>query len=129
MTPEAKPRERRTGERHTTRRTTKGDAQVTEATRAPHRDVAQQVREADRFALQLPVVGRVPIPRPDQLAFYGGLAALVAVELIDWPVAVAIGVGHALVSGPPREGEKNHPSRDMAPSPTGGRQSRPENVK
>jgi hypothetical protein len=69
------------------------------------------VRAADRFALQLPVVGRVPIPRPDQLAFYGALAGLVAVELVDWPVAVAIGVGHALVSG--------HPERKSSESGSG----------
>jgi hypothetical protein len=69
-----------------------------------HRAISQRVRDADRFALQLPVVGRVPIPRPDQLAFYGALAALVAVEMVEWPVAVAIGVGHAIVSGHPEEG-------------------------
>ncbi|HYZ69642.1 MAG TPA: hypothetical protein VE666_17910 [Mycobacterium sp.] len=69
--------------------------------RPSHRDVTRRVREADRFALQLPVIGRVPFPRPDQLAFYGALAGLVAIELVDWPVAVAIGVGHALVSGHP----------------------------
>jgi hypothetical protein len=66
-----------------------------------HTDVSRRVRQANRFALQLPVVGRVPIPRPDQLAFYGALAALVAVEMVDWPVALAIGVGHALVSERP----------------------------
>lgn len=73
-----------------------------------HREVTRRVRDADRFALQLPVVGRVPIPRPDQLAFYGALAGLVAIELVDWPVAVAIGVGHALISGRPERntGEK-----------------------
>ena len=95
MTPEAKPRKQQNRERHATRRPTEDDAQVS------HSDFARRVREADRFALQLPVVGRVPIPRPDQLAFYGALAALVAVEMVDWPVAVAIGVGHALVSGRP----------------------------
>jgi hypothetical protein len=93
MTPEARPRKRQDRERHTTRRPTESDAQVS------HTDVSRRVRQANRFALQLPVVGRVPIPRPDQLAFYGALAALVAVEMVDWPVAVAIGVGHALVSG------------------------------
>ncbi len=61
--------------------------------------------------MQLPVVGRVPIPRPDQLAFYGALAALVAVEMVDWPVAVAIGVGHALVS------ERPDSSRDEGARP------------
>jgi hypothetical protein len=95
MTPQSKSRERQDGDRHTTRRPTKDDEQVS----VSHRDVTRRVRDADRFALQLPVVGRVPIPRPDQLAFYGALAGLVAIELVDWPVAVAIGVGHALVSG------------------------------
>lgn len=95
MTPEARPRKQQNRERHATDRLTKGDAQVS------HREVAQRVRGADKFALQLPVFGRVPIPRPDQLAFYGALAALVAVEMVEWPVAVAIGVGHAIVSGHP----------------------------
>jgi hypothetical protein len=76
-----------------------------------HADVSRRVREARSFALQLPVVGRVPIPRPDQLAFYGALAALVAVEMVDWPVAVAIGVGHALVS------ERSDSSRDEGARP------------
>ena len=98
MTPEARRPEHRTGKGHATSGPTKSDAQVS------HHDMAQRVRDADRFALQLPVVGRVPIPRPDQLAFYGVLAGLVAVELIDWPVAVAIGAGHALVSGRPERG-------------------------
>lgn len=106
MTPQRKSRERQDGERHTTRRPTKGDEQVSAG--PSHREVTRRVRDANRFALQLPVVGRVPIPRPDQLAFYGALAGLVAVELVDWPVAVAIGVGHALVSGRPEQntGEK-----------------------
>ncbi|HJT91691.1 MAG TPA: hypothetical protein VJ777_07065 [Mycobacterium sp.] len=95
MTPEARPRKQQNRERHATGRPTKDDAQVS------HSDIARRVRDADRFALQLPVVGRVPIPRPDQLAFYGALAALVAVEMVEWPAAVAIGVGHALVGGRP----------------------------
>jgi hypothetical protein len=108
MTPQSKTRERQAGERHTTRRPTNSDEQVHGRS---HREVTRRVRDADRFALQLPVVGRVPIPRPDQLAFYGALAGLVAIELVDWPVAVAIGVGHALVSGRPERstGEERHP--------------------
>lgn len=114
MTPEARPRKRQNRERHTTRRPTKGDAQVSDPTpqRGPsHRETAQRVRGAEKFALQLPVVGRVPIPRPDQLAFYGALAVLVAVEMVDWPAAVAIGVGHALVS------ERSDSSRDEGARP------------
>jgi hypothetical protein len=101
MTSQGRTDGRRTGEGHATGGQTKGETQVS------HRDTARRVREADRFALQLPVVGRVRIPRPDQLAFYGALAALVAVELVEWPVAVAIGAGHALVSGRPNTPEKN----------------------
>jgi hypothetical protein len=101
MTPQSRSREHQAGKRHTTRRPTKDDEQVSAG--PSHRDVTRRVRDADRFALQLPVVGRVPIPRPDQLAFYGALAALVAIEMVDWPVAVAIGVGHALVSGRPEQ--------------------------
>jgi hypothetical protein len=102
MTPEGKPRERQSSERHATRRQTKDDAQVSDEHGPSHREVAALVREADRFAVRLPAIGRIPIPRPDQLAFYGALGALVAVELIDWPVAVAIGAAHALFSEPPK---------------------------
>jgi hypothetical protein len=63
-----------------------------------HADVVQEVREAQGFAVCLPVVGRVSVPRPDQLAFYGGLAALAALQIIDWPVALAITAGHLLAS-------------------------------
>jgi hypothetical protein len=110
MTPQGKSRERQDGERHTTRRPTKDDQQVSAG--PSHREVTRRVRDADRFALQLPVIGRVPIPRPDQLAFYGALAGLVAVELVDWPIAVAIGVGHALVSGRP---ERKSDEKGSAP--------------
>lgn len=103
MNDQLRKRERRKGERHAAREQTPHDAQVTS-----HRDAVRRVREAQRFAVQLPVVGRVPIPRPDQLAFYSALAALVAVELVDWPIALAIGAGHALVSQQ-RSPEKSWP--------------------
>jgi hypothetical protein len=70
-----------------------------QARRKPSRAKAvQQVRAAQGFPVSLPVVGRVSLPRPEQLAFYGGLAALAAVQIIDWPVAVAITTGHVLAS-------------------------------
>jgi hypothetical protein len=62
-----------------------------------HRDAVERVREAQSFTVALPVVGRVRVPRPEQLAFYGALGALAAVELIEWPVALVLGVGHALM--------------------------------
>jgi hypothetical protein len=64
----------------------------------PHRSAVERVREAETFAVTLPIVGRLRIPRPDQLAYYGALAGLAALEIIDWPIAVAIGAGHVLAS-------------------------------
>jgi hypothetical protein len=104
MASEGRSGQRPDGERHATPRPTEDDEQVS------HQQVARKVRDADRFSLQLPVLGRVPFPRPDQLAFYGALAALVAVELVEWPVAVAIGAGHALVSGHAHQPEKTQPA-------------------
>ena len=63
-----------------------------------HRNAVERVRDANTFAVNLPAVGRVRIPRPDQLAYYGALAGLAAFELIEWPVALAIIAGHALAS-------------------------------
>jgi hypothetical protein len=37
------------------------------------------------------------LPPPQQALYYGGLAALAAFEIIEWPVALAIGAGTALV--------------------------------
>lgn len=100
MTPDGKRSERPSDEGHANPRETGGDAEV-----KSHREIAHQVRDADRFALQLPAIGRVPIPRPDQVAFYGALAALVAAGLVEWPAAVVIGAGHALVSNRPEQAE------------------------
>lgn len=65
---------------------------------ASHRGAVERVRRAETFAVELPGLGRVRIPRPDQLAYYGGLAALAAIEIIDWPIALVIASGHALAS-------------------------------
>ncbi len=61
-----------------------------------HRGAVDRVRDAESFAVTLPLVGRVTIPRPDQLAYFGGLAVLAALEIIEWPVALIIASGHVL---------------------------------
>jgi xanthosine utilization system XapX-like protein len=68
-----------------------------ESRRSAHRDSVERIREARTFAVNLPVLGRVRVPRPEQLAFYGALGALAAVEIIEWPVALVLGIGHALM--------------------------------
>jgi hypothetical protein len=37
------------------------------------------------------------LPHPQQALYYGGLAALAAFEIIEWPVALAIGAAAALM--------------------------------
>ncbi len=62
------------------------------------REAVQKIREGETFAVNVPVIGQMEIPRPEQLAYFGGLAALAAFELIDWPVAVVIAAGPLLAS-------------------------------
>jgi hypothetical protein len=41
-------------------------------------------------------LGTVRLPEPERLAYYGGIAALAAFGILDWPVAVVLGIGHLL---------------------------------
>ena len=61
-------------------------------------EAVEKIREGETFAVNLPLLGQTEIPRPEQLAYYGGLAALAALELIDWPVALVIAAGHLLAA-------------------------------
>lgn len=61
-----------------------------------HADVSKLVRDARRFSIRVPVVGKISVPPPRQLAFYGVLGVLAATQVLDWPIVVALGVGHAL---------------------------------
>jgi xanthosine utilization system XapX-like protein len=63
-----------------------------------HRDAVERVRKGQGFALNLPLVGRVRIPRPEHVAYFGALGVLAAVEIIDWPIALVIAAGHVLVN-------------------------------
>ena len=65
---------------------------------ASHRDASKLVQRAEKFSVRLPLVGRVAVLPPDQLAFYGVVGGLAVLGLIDWPVAIAIGVGQAVVA-------------------------------
>jgi hypothetical protein len=65
---------------------------------ASHHDASELVKEAEKFSIRLPIVGRIAVPPPDQLAFFGVLGALAALGAIEWPVAAAIGVGQVVVA-------------------------------
>jgi hypothetical protein len=62
-----------------------------------HSDTVAKVRDARTLAVNLPIVGHVRIPRPEQVAFYAAVGALAAVEIIEWPVALLLATGHALL--------------------------------
>ena len=64
---------------------------MTRSLMSAQRDASKRVAEARRFSVRLPLVGTVRVPPPDQLAFYGVLGGLAVLELIDWPVALAMG--------------------------------------
>ena len=65
----------------------------------PHgKAAAHQVKERQHVHLSLPVIGRVELPQPNDMAFYAGVGALVALELMEWPAAVALAAGHALLN-------------------------------
>lgn len=61
---------------------------------------------------------REHLPSPGQLAFYGGLGALAALSLIEWPVAAAIGIGTVVAQ---RAGERASGSSQARSRPAAGR--------
>jgi hypothetical protein len=69
---------------------------VTLTLRLGHGAVLRAI-QGNTVDVPLPVLGTVRLPPLDSLIWFGGLATLVAVELMEWPVAAAIGVGHLLV--------------------------------
>ncbi|WP_228034773.1 hypothetical protein [Streptomyces spongiae] len=50
-----------------------------------------------RHAVTLDVLGtRLELPPPEQLAFLGGVAVMAALDILEWPVALVLAVGHQL---------------------------------
>ncbi|RFD25947.1 hypothetical protein MUBE_06980 [Mycobacterium uberis] len=62
------------------------------------REAVEKIRENQAWVMNFLLLGQTDIPQPEQLAYYGSLAALAAFELIDWPVALVIAAGHLLAS-------------------------------
>jgi len=55
--------------------------------RTSQAEALAHIREGETFAVNLPVFGQVEIPRPEVLAYYGGLAVLAAAHGIPFYVA------------------------------------------
>lgn len=69
---------------------------------AAKRPVEHAVLAADRalrrnsIRLSLPIVGELCLPAGEQVVFIGGVGVLAVVGLLEWPVALLLGVGHTL---------------------------------
>jgi hypothetical protein len=99
---------RRGEPRSTTGTRAAGRQQASTSGQAKHGTVVQLpfvTAEFHRPDVQLPgraevegAIGAVRknLPPPEQLVYYGGLAALAVFSVIEWPVAAAIGVGTAV---------------------------------
>jgi hypothetical protein len=60
------------------------------------RAVAEAIsRQSGRIVLPYGI-GPIRVPSPDRLAFYGGVATLALLGIVEWPVALVIGAGHLL---------------------------------
>ncbi|AWK74234.1 metal transporter [Rhodococcus oxybenzonivorans] len=75
-----------------------------------HRTLRDQVHRAERFALALPRGGQLPIPTPEQTAYLAALTLLVALQIIDWPVALVIAAGYVVTT------DRRRPERALAQS-------------
>ena len=60
------------------------------------RQAAQAAVDSAKRQLRLPLLGSVALPPPDHMAWYGGVVALAAFELIEWPVALVLALGKVL---------------------------------
>jgi hypothetical protein len=78
-------------------RATQADGASSRSQPAAARRAAARVIDEHTLTVTLPDhLGTVRLPEPERLAFYGGVAALAAFGILDWPVAVVLGIGHLL---------------------------------
>jgi len=62
----------------------------------PRRTAAQRIDEAEHLVIDLPILGTLRLPRPEQLAYYSAVGILVALEIVDWPIALLLATGYTL---------------------------------
>ncbi len=65
--------------------------------REPH-EAAAKAKRTTRTRVTIPMVGKVNLPPTDELAYMAGIGVLAVVGAVEWPVALVLGVGHALAN-------------------------------
>ena len=63
----------------------------------PPQPAAQVALDRNSIRIPLPLGGSVTLPPPQHLAWYAGVGALVVLEILEWPVAAVLALGHLLV--------------------------------
>ncbi|WP_020661199.1 hypothetical protein [Amycolatopsis benzoatilytica] len=70
-------------------------------TRRPaHRGQGAAARATGKNSVRvaLPLVGTISLPPPQQLAYLGGIAALTALQVLEWPVSMTLAAGHLVAT-------------------------------
>jgi hypothetical protein len=67
-----------------------------EPNRPMGREAAASATAQNSIRVEMPGMGHLHLPPLDQIGFLGGIAALALIEIIEWPVAAALTVGHIL---------------------------------
>ena len=57
---------------------------------------AERALRRNSMRLSLPIVGELRLPAGEEVVFIGGVGVLAVVGLLEWPVALLLGVGHTL---------------------------------
>jgi hypothetical protein len=60
------------------------------------REAAASATAQNSIHVEIPGIGHVHMPPLDQIAFMGGIATLAVIQIIEWPVAAVLTVGHIL---------------------------------
>ena len=57
---------------------------------------AEQATAQNSVQIPVPGLGTLRLPPPSQLGYLAGIGALVALEIIEWPLGVALACGHLM---------------------------------
>jgi hypothetical protein len=57
---------------------------------------AERTVQRNSIHVELPVIGVLHLPAKEDLAYIGGVTALAAAGILEWPVALLLGIGHTL---------------------------------
>jgi hypothetical protein len=59
---------------------------------------AERAIQRNSTHIELPVIGVVHLPPKDELAFIGGVTVLAVAGVLEWPVALLLGIGHTMAA-------------------------------